>query len=415
MNETMSKGTTAMQFTAEKKDLIRAMKHVCRAVERRATLPILSHARIRVEQSGKTTIEGTGCDQVALQTIDAEVADSGEAIIDAHQLAKVLSKLPKSTTLVTISLDREHHGSVVQSDGMTWTPQTDTLTLDAGKASIAFKSCRYEPADYPQTIQEKTKSPLHGQFSIECDVIADMLDRTKIAMATEEVRRYLCGINLEMLDRNVLRMVATDGHRLVKSERRVADTSGALFGGFSTMSGGARSTIIPANAIKILATMIKEYKGPKNVQCEIYGSVAVFTVGQRKLCTKLIDGTFPDYGRVIPQGTDVMATLNRLDVADIVSRFAAISTKRNAPIKITANGALSLSFENGNMMGTEAVESATFDGEWEVGVNCSYIAEIVSSIKSDRVSISFVEAGKPLLIQGDDEDQDLTVLMPMRV
>ena len=402
-----------MQITVEKSHLIAAMKHVCRAVGRRSKLPILDYARI-VADGKHVTIEGTNCEQVALQTIDAEVADSGEAMIDAHQLAKVLSKLPKSTALVTISLDREHHESVAQHDGMTWTPQTDTLTLDAGKASIAFESCRYEPADYPQTIQEKTKSPLHGQFSIECDVIADMLDRTKIAMSTDEVRYDICGINLEMLDRNVLRMVATDGHRLVKSERCVADTSGALFGGFATMSGDGRSTIIPANAIKILATTIKEYKGPKDVQCEIYGSVAVFTVGQRKLCTKLVDGTFPDYGRVIPQGTDVMATLNRLDVADIVARFAAIS-ERGRGVKIKANGLVSLSFAGDKISGCESVTGATSEGEWEISCNGAYLSQLTDAIQSKNITISFGDANLPILIRGDDEDQDLTLLMPMRV
>jgi len=394
-----------MQITVEKSHLIAAMKHVCRAVGRRSKLPILDYARI-VTGTGSVTIEGTNYELTNIQTIAADVAAHGSALVDAHQLANILSKLPKATTLVTLTLERESWVTNDKDGIREW--QFDDVTLDAGKLSLKLTSCNYCDVDYPDF---KAPGDVIGSFSIESDRMLDMIDRVKIAVSSEETRYYLCGINLEMFKGNILRMVASDGHRLIRCDRQVSETSGALFG---SAGFGIPSVILPSGCIKTLVYALKEHDGSDDVECTICASRVTIKIGQRTIVTKLIDGSFPDYVRVIPQNADVMATLDRAEVSDIVSRFAAIS-ERGRAIRITANGIVSLSFKDDKLSGTEAVTGATSNGEWEISCNGNYLAELSKAIKSDRITISFGDVGSPMLIRGDDEDQDLTLLMPMRV
>ena len=239
--------------------------------------------------------------------------------------------------------------------------------------------------------------------------LAEMIDRTRFAISTEETRYYLNGIFLHVTDDDepVLKAAATDGHRLARFT--LERPEGAA---------GMPDVIVPRKAVGEIRKLIEEADG--NVLVDLSASKIRFTVsgeGGVVLTSKLIDGTFPDYSRVIPTGNDKLLKIDPRLFFEGVDRVATIATEKTRAVKMGLEKdkvILSVtSPDNGNA--AEEVEAEYGSDGFEIGFNANYLKDILHQIDSDTVELHLADAGAPTLIRKDEGSPALYVLMPMRV
>lgn len=369
-----------MKITVNKDDLLPALQRAVRLVERRNTIPIL--ANVKLEAEGNTlTITATDLDMQATSTLPADVATPGEMTAPAHTLGDFVKKLEA--------------GAV-------------TITEEGGKASIRGGRSRaslntLSPADFPDLAVDE----FSHAFDLAADVLADMFARVQFAISTEETRYYLNGIYLHEAQTGagtMLRAVATDGHRLALAQ--------VPSPGNGTMPG----IILPRKAVSEIDKLVAGLKDA-NVRLEVSATKLRLAAGGTVLATKLIDGTFPDYTRVIPAGNDRFASLDKAALAAAVDRVSTLSSDRGRGAKLAlSEGRLQISVTNpdsGNA--TEDLE-ADFGGEpLEIGFNSRYVLDILSAFPAARVRIALADAGSPALFTIDGAPAPAFVLMPMRV
>ncbi|PCJ94262.1 MAG: DNA polymerase III subunit beta [Hyphomicrobiales bacterium] len=244
-------------------------------------------------------------------------------------------------------------------------------------------------------------------FSLEPDALKKLIDRTQFAISTEETRYYLNGIYLHAIEQNgelVMRAVATDGHRLA-----LADIPAPQ--GCENMPG----IIVPRKAVGEIQKLLDGAED--NVQLEISDSKIRISVGSVVLTSKLIDGTFPDYERVIPRNNDRDLRLDRSTFQSAVDRVSTISSERGKAVKLTlSEDQLVLSVTNPDSgTATEELAVQYAAEELEIGFNAKYLLDIANQLKSDNALFKFSDPGMPTLVYDEADTTTLFVLMPMRV
>ena len=372
-----------MRVTLERSELLKALGHVHRVVERRNTIPILSNVLIRAEGS-EIQFKATDLDLEVTETAPCVVEQTGATTVPAHMLHDIVRKLPD--------------GSEVQLTAAEGEP---TLTLHAGRSH--FKLGVLPDTDFP----DLTSATFSHTFRLAAPQLKRLIDQTQFAISTEETRYYLNGIFLHAVDVDgtlLLRAVATDGHRLARVQIEAPQ-------GSEDMPG----IIIPRKAVAEIQKLVEDPDA--QVAIELSDSKIRFTVGSVVLTSKLIDGTFPDYNRVIPTDNDKLLNLDCASFKSAVDRVSTVSSERGRAVKMAIGDSQLVLTVNNPESGTETEEIAVgYEAEaLEIGFNSRYLLDISSQLKSDDAEMMLADSGSPTIIRDAKDESALFVLMPMRV
>ena len=372
-----------MKLTIERAALLRSLSHVQSVVERRTTIPILSNVKMEAA-NGYLALNATDMDLEISGQVAADIGTDGTVTAPAHTLYDIVRKLPDGAQ---VELD---------SGG-----DENQLTLRAGRSRFTL-AC-LPTSDFPMM----SGDGLGHAFKVAAGDLRQLIDRTRFAISTEETRYYLNGIYLHSAIHdgvNVLRAVATDGHRLARFELPLPD--GAV---------GMPGVIVPRKAVTELRKLIDETGD--SVDVELSETKIRFSFDDSVLTSKLIDGTFPDYDRVIPVGNDKEWTVDRRLLSEAVDRVSAISSEKSRAIKLALAGdTLTLSAsspENGTA--TEELEIAYGGEALEVGFNSRYLLDIAQQIDGDTAHFAMADASSPTVMSEQGNASAVYVLMPMRV
>ncbi|MEI6641351.1 MAG: DNA polymerase III subunit beta [Novosphingobium sp.] len=375
-----------MKATIERATLLRCLSHVQSVVERRNTIPILSNVLIEASADGTVRLMATDLDLQIVESMPArEVERAGAITVSAHLLFDIARKLPDGSQ---VSLDT--------ADGR--------MVVKAGRSRFQLPTLPRD--DFPMIVE----GDLPTSFEVPARTLAELIDRTRFAISTEETRYYLNGIFLHVADEAhpVLKAAATDGHRLARYT--IARPDGAE---------GMPDVIVPRKCVGELRKLLEDVLDTA-VLVDLSASKVRFTLGGEHgvvLTSKLIDGTFPDYSRVIPTGNDKLLRLDPRSFFEGVDRVATIATEKTRAVKMALeNDKVTLSVtspENGTA--AEEIAAEYRAAGFEIGFNANYLKDILSQIDGDLVELHLADAGAPTLIRKDDKSPALYVLMPMRV
>ena len=375
-----------MKATIERATLLRCLSHVQSVVERRNTIPILSNVLIDADAGGSLKVMATDLDlQVTENMAAASVEAAGAITVSAHLLFDIARKLPEGSQVSLETADNR-------------------MAVKAGRSRFSLPTLPRD--DFPVIVE----GDLPTSFELPAKTLAEMIDRTRFAISTEETRYYLNGIFLHVSDEDqpVLRAAATDGHRLARYTLPRPDGA-----------EGMPDVIVPRKAIAELRKLLEESLDA-NVQIDLSASKIRFTMGGEGgvvLTSKLIDGTFPDYSRVIPTGNDKLLRIDPRSFYEAVDRVATIATEKTRAVKMgleTDKITLSVTSPDNGTAAEEIAADYGSDG-FEIGFNANYLKDILSQIDGDTAELHLADAGAPTLIRKDDKSQALYVLMPMRV
>jgi len=369
-----------MKFSIDRSALLTALQHVHSVVERRNTIPILSNVLIEAKEDG-VYLAATDMEIAELQKVSCEIEQSGVITTPAHVLHDIVRKLPDGSE-VKIEL-RELN-----------------VEVSAGKSKFILPTLPVD--DYPiMTNIEKGH-----EFDLQSIDLANLIDNTKFAISLEETRYYLNGIFLHVpnSDNQKLRAVATDGHRLAQAEIPLPE-------GASDMPG----IILPRKAVGEIRKLTDGTDG--KIKVIISNTKAQFVFPNSILTTKLIDGSFPDYQRVIPkENLNKLVVLNH-EFSKAIDRVSTVSMEKSRAVKLSlGNNLLSLNV-NSHDLGN-ASEDLEIDYNYdilEIGFNSKYLLDIASQIQGKEIEILLSDSASPALITDPDQDGVIFVLMPMRV
>ncbi|MDX3908719.1 MAG: DNA polymerase III subunit beta [Sphingobium sp.] len=370
-----------MKATIERATLLKSLGHVQSVVERRNTIPILSNVLIEATSDGAIKLMATDLDLQIVESVQAQVETAGATTISAHTLFDIARKLPEGSQV-----------SLHASEGK--------MLIQAGRAKFNLSTLPRD--DFPIIAEGE----LPTSFELPAATLIQIIDKTRFAISTEETRYYLNGIFLHVSDdpQPVLKAAATDGHRLARVT--VARPDGAE---------GMPDIIVPRKCIAELRKLLDEVDG--SVSVSLSAGKIRFGIGSAILTSKLIDGTFPDYSRVIPTGNDKLLRIDPRGFEEGVDRVATIATEKTRAVKMALDkDKITLSVtspENGTA--AEEVSGDYAGDNFEIGFNARYLLDILGQVDGDVVELHLADAAAPTLIRENDKSAALYVLMPMRV
>jgi DNA polymerase-3 subunit beta len=373
----------AMKVTVERAELLKSLGHVHRVVERRNTIPILANVLVRAEKSA-LHLKATDLDLEVVEQIAAEVAPAGSTTVPAHMFYEIVRKLPEGSQVVLES----------SSDRA-------VLAIRAGRSRFTLQTL--PESDFP----DLAAGDMTHKFTLAAADLKRLIDKTQFAISTEETRYYLNGIYLHSAGSgksDTLRAVATDGHRLAQADL-------PLPAGANGMPG----VIVPRKTVTEVQRLIEDSSA--EVAIGLSSAKIRFTIGDVVLTSKLIDGTFPDYARVIPSGNDKELTVDKKDFEAAVDRVSTVSSERGRAVKLSLSaGKLILSVTNPDSgSATEEIEVEYDNDPLDIGFNSRYLLDIANQLDGEVAVLRLADPGSPTLIQDKDAKGALYVLMPMRV
>jgi DNA polymerase-3 subunit beta len=371
-----------MKLTVERAALLNSLAHLQGVVERRNTIPILSN--VLLEAEGKAlSLTATDFDICITESVTVKVAKPGATTVPAHTLYDIVRKLPE--------------GAEVE---MSYAAGEQRLTLRAERASFHLSCLPKE--DFPVT----TAGDLPYQFALPAAALKRLIEKTRFAISTEETRYYLNGIYLHVAAgaEPTLRAVATDGHRLARIET-------PLPAGAAGMPG----VIVPRKAIGELSKLLDGVDAA--VEVSVSPTKIRFAFNNVILLSKLIDGTFPDYERVIPSANNKVLEVNCRIFQQAVDRVSTISTEKSRAIRLALDKNRVVLSANSPEQGTASDEvTASYAAQpLEIGFNARYLMDITSQIDGENARFTLADAASPTLVRDGDDASALYVLMPMRV
>ncbi len=367
-----------MKATIERATLLKSLSHVQSVVERRNTIPILSNVLIEARDDGSLRVMATDLDLQVDESVAANVTQAGATTVSAHTLFDIIRKLPKGAQ-VEISAAEGKMQDV------------------AGRARFNLSTLPRD--DFPVIAEGE----LPTRFELPAATLRQIIDKTRFAISSEETRYYLMGIFLHVAD-DKLKAAATDGHRLARVT--VDKPEGA---------DGMPDVIIPKKCVMELRKLLDEMEGTAEVS--LSPTKVRFGLGSAVLTSKLIDGTFPDYNRVIPTGNDKLLKLDPKSFMAGVDRVATIASEKTRAVKMAVDrDKVTLSVtspENG--LAVEELAGDYNSDNLEIGFNARYLMDILGQIEGDSVEVHLADAAAPTLLRENDKSNALYVLMPMRV
>lgn len=375
-----------MHITIERANLVKPLDMLGRIVERRNTIPILSNLLLRAA-GGKLSISATDLDMAATATVAAEIHAPGAVTVPALTLKEIVRKLP----------DGCQADLRLSDDGA-------QMTIRAGRSRFVLHALPEQ--DWP----DMTGPDGGAAFEVMGVEIDNMLQGVDFAISTEETRYYLNGVYLHPAPdaaATALRGVATDGHRLAMRDVTAAATAADIPG-----------VIVPRKAVAELRKLAAD-RPASVMQMVVSAAKMTVTCGDISLTTKLIDGAYPDYRRVVPQHNPHKATLFRAALLQAVERVATVAEGKSRAIKFAFGDAgLTLSVTSPDTGQAEEAVDCDYSGEpVEIGFNGGYVLGLLAVVDADRIEISLADGGSPALWRGlsTEAEGHTLVLMPMRV
>jgi len=367
-----------MKATIERATLLKSLGHVQSVVERRNTIPILSNVLLEARDDGSLRLMATDLDLQVDESVPANVTQAGATTLSAHTLFDIIRKLPEGSQVELSAADGK-------------------MQVNAGRSRFSLSTLPRD--DFPVIAEGE----LPTRFELPAATLRQIIEKTRFAISTEETRYYLMGIFLHLID-DQLRAAATDGHRLARVT--VAKPDGA---------DGMPDVIVPRKAVAELYRLLEEVEG--TVEVSLSATKVRFGLGSAVLTSKLIDGTFPDYNRVIPTGNDKLLKLDPKSFAAGVDRVSTIASEKTRAVKMSVDrDKITLSVtspENG--LATEEIPADYGSDGIEIGFNARYLLDILGEIEGDTVEVHLADAAAPTLLRENDKSNALYVLMPMRV
>ncbi|WP_455480836.1 DNA polymerase III subunit beta [Bartonella sp. B12(2025)] len=373
-----------MRIIVDRNQFLKSLGRVHRVVERRNTIPILSNVLIDAD-NGSVQLKATDLDLEVAEVCAVNVEQAGAITVPAHLLYDIVRKLPDGSEVV-LSVDVK---------------QASTMSIVSGCANFQLQCL--PTTDFPESFPGQ----FGHRFSLSALGLKHLLDCTQFAISTEETRYYLNGIYFHVINDGVLklRLVATDGHRLAQVDMEAPS-------GIDGMPG----VIIPRKAVGELQKLLSE-ENDGDVCVEISETKIRFSVGSVVFTSKLIDGTFPDYKRVIPVGNDKKLIVSRQDFSAAVDRVSTISNDRGCAVKLMVEREqLRLVVNNPDSGSAEDQLAVTYTSDpLEIGFNSRYLLDIAGQLSSNEMVFMLADAVAPVLIRDNDDADVLYVLMPIRV
>lgn len=370
-----------IKLTIERSLLLKALSHIQSVVERRQTIPILSN--VLIETSGdEVLLRATDNEIEITEKIPANVESQGAVTIPAHKLYDIVKKLSD--------------GSQVQ---LSYLEESSQVSLVSGRSKFALASLSAD--GFPTMMQENTPFA----FQVSAKQLVELIAKTGFAVSMEETRYNLNGIYMHEKSgaEPTLTAVATDGHRL-------ACAGVPLPAGAAGMPG----IIIPRKTINELSKLATEFDD--NVDVALSTNQIRFSIGDVVLSSRLIDGTYPEYEKVIPVNNDKKLLANAKALSDVIERVSVVSEKSRG-IKLSLQpGLLQVFAASADEGSAEDEMDAVYDNDsLEIGFNYRYLLDILSQVKGENVQVMLQEGTSPVILQDEADNAALYVLMPMRV
>ena len=375
-----------MEIKANSSDLLKALNHIHGIVEVRHTLPILSNIVLSAENN-ELSLSSTNLDIFCSDKIDVEIVNSGEISVPAITFFEIVKRLPSGSDVILSMGDEDTE-----------------LILKCGRSKFNLSTLKTE--DFP-ILSDKD---LSTNFVISADELSRMIDKTKFAISNEETRYYLNGIFFHKAESNsikFLRAVATDGHRLAQYDIPLPQGAEEITG-----------IIIPKKTVFELRKVLDDADG--DVSVSLNENKIKFSFNNLKIISKVIDGTFPDYTKVIPQNNDKKFKTNNSELKNAIDRVSAVAineeTKSKA-IKLTIeNNKLNLSVESQSKgSAKEEIDISYSNEKVDIGFNSRYLMDICNEVDGDEIDVNLLDSISPAIILDKTDENLFFVLMPMRI
>ena len=375
-----------MEFKINSTDLLKALSHIHGIVEVRHTLPILSNIILEARDD-HLILSSTNLDIYCSDKIKAEVIKTGEVSVSAVTFFEIIKRLPSGSEVLMIMEEGENE-----------------IRLTCGRSKFNLSTLKTD--DFPII----SDSDLSTNFVLSADELIRIIDKTKFAVSNEETRYYLNGIFLHKAERNsiqFLRAVATDGHRLAQYDIPLPQGAEDITG-----------IIIPKKTIYELRKVLDDANG--DVSVSLNENKIKFSFNDLKVVSKVIDGTFPDYTKVIPQKNDKNFKTNNSDLKNAIDRVSAVAANEESKSKAIKfcieNNSLSLSVESQSKGSANEMIDVNYSGDKvDIGFNSKYIIDICNEVDGDEISISLSDSISPAIILDKTDENLFFVLMPMRI
>src|ERR1700734_59090 len=359
-----------MKVTVERAELLKSLGHVHRAVERRNTIPILANVLVRADRS-KLSLKATDLDLEVTDAIAAESGPGGSTTVPAHMFFDIVRKLPEGAQIV------------LESSG-----DRAALAIRAGRSRFTLQTL--PESDFP----DLAPGEMTHKFTLKAADLKRLIDKTQFAISTEETRYYLNGIYLHAASSNkaqTLRAVATDGHRLAQMELDLPKGAAGMPG-----------IIVPRKTVSEVLRLMEDNEA--EVAIQLSSGKIRFTVGETILTSKLIDGTFPDYARVIPLANDKELVVDKKEFEAAVDRVSTVSSERGRAVKLSISGGkLLLSVTNPDSgSANEELEVEYASDPIDIGFNPAFPAQLRRPDGERAPVPKPADPGSPTLIQEKD-------------
>ncbi len=365
-----------MKLSASRETLLKPLQAVIGVVERRQTMPILANVLL-VAKDGQVAVTGTDLEVELVATVDVEVEAAGEITVPGRKLLDICRALPESAE-VSISVSGEK------------------LNVKSGRSRFSLMTL--PAAEFPRVGDINAGQTL----SVSQATLAKLLDKTHFSMAQQDVRYYLNGLLLETGEK-WLRAVATDGHRLALCEVELDE-----------QKMPEQQVIVPRKGVLELQRLIG---GEGELQIELGSNHIRIQLEHIRYTSKLIDGRFPEYERVIPQDTDNQLTADREAFRGALQRTAILSNEKYRGIRlIIKKGGLLLQAHNPEQEEAEEEVEISYSGDdIEIGFNVNYLLDAFGAIESDEIVLAVVDGNSSCLLRDPGNDECKYVVMPMRL
>ena len=367
-----------MKFSLNRESLLKPLLLVSGAVERKSTLPILSNILLKVSGQSLTLIAtDLELEMVAYADIDNQ-AEDGNITVPARKLLEICKSLPDNSTLTFESV-------------------ADTIKLSTGRSKYSLSTLA--ASDFPNI--EEWRGDV--EFKLLKFELLRLIESTHFSMANQDVRYYLNGMSIET-ENNEIRSVATDGHRLAIC--KISNDS---------LSLPARQVIVPRKAILEIIRLLD----PVEEEVQVFlGSNHIRIIDKAfSFTSKLVDGRFPDYRRVLPRNGDKVMETSKDKLRQVLSRASILSNEKFKGVRLNfANSLLKITANNPEQEQAEEEIEVDFPyDELEIGFNVSYVLDVLSAIKDSTVKFTLADANSSVVIEGSNSGEALYVVMPMRL
>jgi len=366
-----------MKVIVNRETLLKPLQQVAGVVEKRQTLPVLSNVLLNID-SNQLSITGTDLEVELVGRIALENAESGEVTVHARKLMDICREIPEGAE-IELSLKDQR------------------LTIKSGRFRSALSTL--PASDFPSVDISASEVTL----TLDSKAFKRLIDRTGFAMAQQDVRYFLNGMLVEMAEEHI-RCVATDGHRLAMSSLK-----------HDTQCEGVQQVIVPRKGVQELQRLLNELDG--DVQITIGANHLRAESDDFTFTTKLVDGRFPDYDRVVPKNGNKTVIADRLELRQALSRTAILSNEKFRGIRVNlSSGVLQLSANNPEQEEAEESVVVDYEGEaLEVGFNVVYLQDVLGVLQGEKVKLTLADSNSSALLEEMQDDDSVYVVMPMKL